>query len=102
VPNKKLVASEFVRISENPAPTLEELAKLLEAHEALFLVNDVYYDSVLFCGTDNLYFSYCFNCYTSRATAETLLIVENIIRLSDSEFVVISPQGVESRIFLKD
>lgn len=102
MPNK-LPTNSFVRpLSDSPlTTTLDEFVKLAEAHEGLFIIEDKSYDNVLYCGTDNLYFSYCFNATTSRATTETLLIVDSITRVSESTFAIFS-QGIETFVLLKE
>lgn len=102
---QKLEQDSFIikapSVPSNNLITLQELTDILEAHEGLFVVDNTDYDDVLYCGTDNLYFSYCFNHYNTKAMAETLLIVEKVIKVTDTSFTVVA-NGVESFIYLKE
>jgi hypothetical protein len=100
VPNR-INTNCFIRPSGDPPITIsiEEFVKRLESHEGLFLVDGKDYDNILYCGTDNLYFSFCFNFKTGRAISENLLIVDSILEYN-SQFVIIS-QGKEYSVSLK-
>lgn len=80
---------------------LSEFVKILEAHEGLFLVDGVTYDSIS-SGKDNLYFAYCFNHNTGRAVAENLYIVDKVQHYISSSNYVITAQGKEYLVFLKE
>lgn len=94
---QRIEKDSFVR----PACDIKLLISVLESHKGLFVIDDVVYDAILYCGTDNLYFSYCFNCTTGRAVAETLLIVDNITKISGGSYSVRSG-NLETLIFLKE
>ena len=100
---ERLSRNQYIRPGFDPlvSQPLEDVVKILEAHSGLFLVDGVEYDNILYCGNDNLYFSYCFNFKTGRAISETLLIVDDIKGLMNKAFVVTS-QGKEYSIVLKD
>ena len=80
---------------------LSEFIKILEAHEGLFLVDGIVYDSVT-PGKDNLYFAYCFNYNLGRAIAENLYIIDKVEHYISSLNYVITAQGKEYTVFLKD
>ncbi len=101
MPYKTLNHSDFLKRSETNQLTIKELVEILEGHKGLFVIDDIKYDDVLYCGTDNLYFSYCFNCTTSKAIAETLLIVESITKVSEQSYLVKAEKS-EALVFLKE
>jgi len=94
---KKISADNFIR----PSCDSKRLITALEAHKGFFIIDDVVYDEVLYCGTDNLYFSYCFNWRTSKAIVETLLIVEAITKVSEQAYLVRAGNS-ETLVFLKE
>ena len=98
---KHLQNNAFIRPSGDlpQTLTLDEFVRVLESHEGFFVVENIEYDNVLYCGTDNLYFSYCFNFHTGRALLETLLIVDNI-EYQDSSYIIGS-QGKKHSLALK-
>jgi len=100
---ERLERNKYIRPGFDPliSQPIEAVVKILEAHSGLFIVDGIEYDNILYCGNDNLYFSYCFNFKTGRALSETLLIVDDIKGLIGNAFVVIS-QGKEYSIVLKD
>ena len=95
--SQRIAKDSFVR----PSCDIKLLISILESHRGLFVINDVVYDAILYCGTDNLYFSYCFSYTTGRAVAETLLIVDNITKVSDRSYSVKSG-NLETLVFLKE
>lgn len=96
-----LKLNDFVRpLDPHATISLSDFVTIAEAHKGLFTVNGIDYDDILYCGTDNLYFSYCFNANSGRAVAENLLIVDSISEY-DSHYVITS-QGKEYSVFLKE
>ena len=94
MPNK-LSNSSFIKPSDTDQQqlTINEFVKLALAHEGFIIVDNIQYDNILYCGTDNLYFSYCFNFTTGRAITETLLIVDTIHLIAENTFIVVSQQN---------
>lgn len=101
---RRILHNSFIRPSGDPPQQLSiaEFVKIVESHEGLFIVEGVEYDNILYCGTDNLYFSFCFNFKTGRAIAENLLIVDSIEEYSSSSKFVILSQGKEYSVSLKE
>jgi hypothetical protein len=101
---KCILHNSFIRPScDKPQQlSIAEFVKIVESHKGLFVVDGVEYDNILYCGTDNLYFSFCFNFKTGRAVIENLLIVDNIEEYpSSSKFVILS-QSKEYSVYLKE
>ena len=80
---------------------MKHLIRVLESHKGLFVIGDIVYNDILYCGNDNLYFSYCFNYITGRALAETLLIVDTITQISEQSYLIKS-YGSEVLVYLKE
>jgi hypothetical protein len=99
----RLNINAFVRPSGDApwTPSIEEFMVIANNHEGLFVVESIEYDSVS-AGKDNLYFAYCFNHNTGRAIAETLFIVDKIEHYISSSKFVITAQGKEYIVFLKE
>ena len=95
--SKKISADSFIR----PSHDIKHLITVLESHKGLFIIDNIEYDSILYCGTDNLYFSYCFNYTTSKAVSETLLIVDTITQVSGQSFLIKSANS-ETLVYLKE
>lgn len=99
---KKLNSDTFIRPDKLEQPiTISNFVEVLEAHSGLFSVDGAEYDNILYCGTDNLYFSYCFNYLTGRAVSETLIIVDSVVKLSDISYMI-NVGTKESIILLKE
>jgi hypothetical protein len=99
---KRLDENQFIKPScEDSRFTMQNLVNLLEAHEGIFVVDDIAYDSV-YCGTDNLYFAYCFNSNTGRAVNETLIIVNYNITIENNSVKLLDHKNKEVTIFLQD
>lgn len=81
--------------------TIKEFSDILEKHHNVFSIDGIIYDNILYCGNDNLYFSYCFNYVTGKATSEALFIVETITKLSDLSYCIKTSTS-ESFVFLKE
>ena len=99
---KRLDENQFIKPScEDNKFTMQNLVNLLESHEGIFVVNNIMYDSV-YCGTDNLYFAYCFNPNTGRAINETLIIVNYNIIIENNSVKLLDHKDKEVTIFLQD
>ena len=95
--SKKINGDNFIRSAHD----IKRVISVLESHKGLFIVGAVEYDAILYCGTDNLYFSYCFNYTTGKAISETLLIVDTIIQVSERSYLVKSLNS-ETLVYLKE
>jgi len=96
--------NKFVRPSGEPVNTslsLKEFAKLAEAHGGIFVLDGTDYDHILYCGSDNLYFSYRFNSNSGKAVNETLLIVDTITEIN-SQYVIVDAHGKGYSVFFKE
>ena len=102
-----LNSDNFIRPSDDSVAksiSIKDFAKLAEAHEGIFVLDGKDYDNILYCGTDNLYFSYAFNGNvgnTGKAVLEALLIVDNITE-SNSQYTILDIQGKGYSVFFKD
>lgn len=94
---RQIEKDSFVRSPND----IKQVIAVLESHKGLFVINDVVYNDILYCGTDNLYFSYCFNYITGRALEETLLIVDTITQISEQSFLIKSANS-EILVYLKE
>ena len=75
----------------------------LYEHSGLFDINGITYDSVLFTGNDNIYFSYEFNINSSKALAEVLFILSSlqISKTSDNTYELTESSGVTNVLTLR-
>lgn len=94
---RQIENASFVR----PSTDIKHIIPVLESHEGLFIINGIEYDSILYCGTDNLYFSYGFNYTTSKAIAEALFIVDTITQVSERSYLIKSDNS-ETLVYLKE
>lgn len=79
------------------------LINALYEHTGMYEINGVLYDSVVFTGSDNIYFSYAFNPNSGNALAETLFILSSlqISKTSDMSYELIESTGVISVLTLR-
>ena len=67
---------------------LSSFVTVLQDHSGMYEINGITYDSVVFTGSDNIYFSYEFNPNSRRAIVETLFILSSlqISKTSDNTY----------------
>ncbi len=73
----------------------------MKNHTGLFKVNNNYYDDMLYCNNDNVYFSYCFNYTIGKAIREELIIIETIEHATEDSFIINKGTSTESIIILE-
>ena len=76
----------------------------LYQHSGVYEINGIQYDSVIFTGSDNVYFSYEFNSNSGRALAESLFILSSlqITQTSDNTYELVEPSGNSSILVLRN
>lgn len=72
-------------------------------HVGIYLLDGVSYDSFLFTGTDNIYFSVEFNPITGSALRETLLILSvlSIEKTDDNTYTLTEKSGFIHTLILE-
>ena len=72
-------------------------------HTGLFDIDGIIYDSVIFTGSDNVYFSYAFNSNSGQATVESLFILSSlhISKTSDNTYELVESTGHTSTLTLR-
>ena len=74
----RLFLPECVEPVDRTGTGLSTFLNEIYNHEGLFEIDGVSYDSVIFTGSDNIYFSYEFNPNSGKAIAETLFILSSL------------------------
>ena len=72
-------------------------------HTGMFEIDGIQYDSVIFTGSDNIYFSYAFNPNNCKAVAESLFILSSlqISKTSDNTYELVEATGQISSLILR-
>lgn len=60
----------------------------LKEYKGIFILDKCVYDDILYCNNDNIYFSYGFNYLSGKAIYEDLIIIENIIKISNNLYIL--------------
>jgi len=82
---------------------LIEFLQHLHNHCGIYEIDQSIYDSVIFTGSDNIYFSYEFNSNSGNALAETLFILSSlqISKTSDNSYELRESNGSVSILTLR-